>query len=56
MKKTILKLGTTISKPKLQKIVGGNACVQCYDSCVSNSRDRIELGICFDECQAYYCS
>ncbi|CAM1342466.1 hypothetical protein [Tenacibaculum amylolyticum] len=57
MKKTILRLGTTINKSKLQKIVGGNlnTCIQCYDSCVANSKDRIALGICFDECQANYC-
>lgn len=52
MKKNLSSLGTKICKTKQQQIVGGNACIECYDFCVATSRNRVELGICFDQCQA----
>ncbi|MFC4634810.1 hypothetical protein ACFO3O_12885 [Dokdonia ponticola] len=38
-----------------QVITGGNACIACYDHCMLVSRDRIELGDCFDNCQQTAC-
>lgn len=57
MLKNILKINGVqeLDRIKQKAITGGNACVACYDSCVLTSRDRIELGDCFDYCQQYVC-
>lgn len=44
-----------LNKLKQKSITGGNACIACYDHCVLVSRNRIELGDCFDNCQQTVC-
>lgn len=57
MLKNISKLNGTqqLDKTQQKAINGGFNCAACYDSCLRTSRDRIELGECFDYCQAYIC-
>ena len=52
MTKSILNFGTPISKIQQKRIHGGTSCYECYDNCVATSRDRMELGICFDNCSS----
>lgn len=40
-----------LKKNELKSITGGITCFECYDNCVATSKDRMELGICFDNCQ-----
>jgi hypothetical protein len=59
MLKKILKLNGAqeLNKSEQQAITGGMLipCIDCYDHCVLVSRDRIELGDCFDNCQQTVC-
>lgn len=52
MKKSILSFGTPIPKTQQKSIHGGISCIECYDNCVLTSKDKIELGICFNSCRS----
>ncbi|GGG36876.1 hypothetical protein GCM10011344_42150 [Dokdonia pacifica] len=55
MLKNIKKVGEVLTASTQKSITGGNACIACYDHCVLVSRNRIELGDCFDNCQQTVC-
>ncbi|WP_299207495.1 hypothetical protein [uncultured Dokdonia sp.] len=45
----------TLKSQEQKVITGGNNCAACYDNCVLTSKDRMELGDCFDACQQTVC-
>ena len=55
MLKNIADLGKTLHIKTQKSILGGNSCSDCYFNCQLTSNNRVELGICFDNCQQFYC-
>ncbi|CAL2087642.1 conserved protein of unknown function [Tenacibaculum sp. 190524A02b] len=55
MKKLISTLGKVLNKEEQNNVFGGfNNIAECYDYCIRNSADRMELGECFDQCQIIF--